>query len=68
MTARREFMCRPCKKGDCADCVRLLWDGEGCSHDCYDGRQLGLFDLAEAVGVVRDQVAPVREPDDVLDW
>lgn len=61
-------MCRPCKQGDCDDCVRPLWHGEGCSHDCYSGRQLGLFapgdlvELAPATEVVEHQ-APEE-----LDW
>lgn len=68
MTARREFRCRPCRRGDCEECVRLLWGGEGCVHECFSGRQLSLFPQADVEHQALVQPAPVREPDPDLDW
>lgn len=47
MSGPRRFHCAPCKKGRCEDCVRIVWDGEGCVHECYNGRQIPLFTLGE---------------------
>lgn len=68
MTARRVFHCRPCKRGDCTDCVRLVWRGEGCVHECGAGRQLSLFPLHQAVP--EEGLVPARPAEvyDDVDW
>lgn len=41
-------ICRACRAQACGECVRYLWDGNGCDHDCDEVRQLGLFPIEEA--------------------
>lgn len=35
-------VCKACRHGTCADCIRYLWHGLGCDHDCEAMRQLTL--------------------------
>lgn len=68
MTPRREFQCRPCKRGECEDCVRLIWDGEGCVHECYNGRQLGLFPLSDQGILGRGVELVEHQAPEEVDW
>lgn len=68
MTAPRHFHCAPCKRGECDDCVRLIWHGEGCVHECYSGAQLALFAQADVDVVRSSPSSPVAVPDPTVDW
>lgn len=68
MTARRTFHCRACKTGRCEDCVRFVWDGEGCVHACYSDRQLHMFGVDDVQ--TSGHPAPAAEAEDFgdVDW
>jgi hypothetical protein len=48
--------------------VRLIWDGEGCVHECYNGRQLGLFPLSDQGILGRGVELVEHQAPEEVDW
>lgn len=62
-------LCRACRRHDCADCIRHLYQGAGCEHMCQDERQGALFPLSQISPSARVTSPDAAAPGDLpVDW